>query len=124
MVDDRYVGGESPELQTFTELWNFYVNVITGDNTLAHHNQMAQSYVDAISRALQEFDTGTAVPQDEQPSQVYKDLAWGGLWMTDPYNALPEADRNRIDAVNEAEDTNTPVISPGGINTPVSTPCN
>lgn len=43
------------------------------------HQQMAAHYRETIGRILQEFDTGIAVPDNQQPSQLYLDLAWEGL---------------------------------------------
>ena len=45
----------------------------------AHHLEMANQYVYSIASALQEYNTGVAVPDGGVPSQVYTDLAWGGL---------------------------------------------
>ena len=45
----------------------------------AHHLEMANQYVYSIATALQEYNTGIAVPDGGIPSQVYTDLAWGGL---------------------------------------------
>ena len=40
------------------------------------HQQMATHYRGAIARIMQEYDTGSAVPNNQQPSQLYMDLAW------------------------------------------------
>lgn len=43
------------------------------------HNFMADYYRDTIARVTQEYATGVAVPDNEQPQQLYIDLAWKGL---------------------------------------------
>lgn len=65
---------------------------------------MAGNYM--LARALQEFDTGIAVPDNEQPLQPYLDLAWAGLQHTPIYNStdlINEADRERINKRYAAE---------------------
>lgn len=53
----------------------------------AHHKDMADKYVDAISKSLQEFQTGIAVGINEKANQVYLDLACGGLYNTPIFDA-------------------------------------
>src|SRR5690606_23964624 len=48
-------------------------------NSSWQHQQMAAHYRETIGRALQVYDTGIAVPNNQQPSQLYMDLAWEGL---------------------------------------------
>jgi len=43
------------------------------------HAQMATHYRETLAKILQEYDTGIAVPNNQQPSQLYMDLAWEGL---------------------------------------------
>jgi len=65
------------------------------------HQQMATHYRDAIARIMQEYDTGYPVPNNQQPSQLYMDLAWEGLIYEKGTNAIytwtnllqPEKDR-------------------------------
>lgn len=124
LIDD-YERLDDPAINTFPALWNNYVTSLTGEGAdLAEHIQMANSYVDAIARALQEYQTGVKVPDNEQPQQIYKDLAWGGLGETPAYNALSTEEKNRIIAVNNAENYNTPETANGNNYAPVSTPCN
>lgn len=40
---------------------------------------MAQKYARTIGATLQEFQTGVPVHANQEPLQVYTDLAWGGL---------------------------------------------
>lgn len=49
------------------------------DSQDVHHLAMASEYVNAISRSLQEYQTGIPVPENQIPDQIYTDLAWGGL---------------------------------------------
>lgn len=51
----------------------------SNDRADAHHEEMANSYVNAIGAALQEFQTGIAPAYGTRPDQIYTDLAWGGL---------------------------------------------
>jgi hypothetical protein len=103
---------------TFPYLWNYYINNGSGNGNLAEHNEMANSYVNIIASALQEFNTNVPVTSNSQIQQFYKDLAWGGLEGTIPYNTplavggnLSDADRNRIDAVNMSNALNIPTIN-------------
>ena len=48
-------------------------------NSNWQHQQMAAHYRETIGRVLQEFDTGIAAPDNQQPSQLYMDLSWEGL---------------------------------------------
>lgn len=124
LVDD-YEMGDINNIQTFPILWNDYVNNVTGGvGNIVQHNQMAALYLDTIARALQEYHTGIQIPIDQQPQQLYKDLAWGGLAETPPYNALSPEEKNRIIAINYAENHNISQTANGVNYTPVSTPCN
>ncbi len=67
------------------------------------HQQMAAHYRDVMARILQEFDTGTVVTANQQPQQLYMDLAWEGLiYELNPTTAvtawisLPQVERDRI----------------------------
>jgi hypothetical protein len=65
------------------------------------HQQMANHYRDVLARILQEFDTGNAVPDSQQPAQLYMDLSWEGLRYPNIYiwTSLPQIERNRINKV-------------------------
>ncbi|QHI34982.1 hypothetical protein IMCC3317_03280 [Kordia antarctica] len=69
------------------------------------HQQMATHYRETIARALQEFDTGVAVPETQQPLQLYMDLSWEGLIYENGNNAisswisLSQTERDRIELV-------------------------
>ena len=66
------------------------------------HAQMATHYRETLARMLQEYDTGIAVPDNQQPAQLYMDLAWEGLIYENPPNAiptwtsLPQTERDRV----------------------------
>ena len=57
---------------------------------------------ETIGRALQEFDTGIAVPAHQMPQQLYMDLSREGLnhsTITEWQEALSQEERDRIDQV-------------------------
>lgn len=65
------------------------------------HNFMANYYRDTIARATQEYVTGVAVPDNEQPDSLYMDLAWRGLRSDgeiDAWDELTELEQNTIDS--------------------------
>jgi hypothetical protein len=123
LVDDNYMTGNST-LSSFPLLWNFYVGTNNSGANIAQHNQMANSFVNAIACSLQEFQTGIPVALNGQPDQIYKDLAWGGLEDTPPFIALSQIEKNRIRAVNLAETTNATQNANSTAYNPISQPCN
>ena len=66
---------------------------------------MATHYRESLARMLQEYDTGSAIPDNQEPVQLYMDLAWEGLIYENPPNAiptwtnLPQTERDRIENV-------------------------
>ena len=133
-LKDDYYNPSSPDLgayNDFTYLFHYYVtlNAPSSINPAdIHHQQMATDYVDAIARALQEYQTGIAVPSTSSPIQVYSDMAWGGLSDTPVFNSLfpsGSADRQRIlnryaaEQIGHAVGEGTPVSQ-----TPMGQPCN
>ena len=82
---DDYYNANPPNLNAYNDfagLFHHYVTLRNPDSVNAadvHHQQMATDYVDAIARALQEYQTGIPVPIGTSPNQIYSDLAWGGL---------------------------------------------
>ena len=80
LVDD-YTASQNPSVfNEFPSLFQKFVDTkYPGSKEDAHHEEMANSYVDAIGSALQEFQTGVAIPNGVKPDQLYTDLAWGGL---------------------------------------------
>jgi hypothetical protein len=66
------------------------------------HQQMAAHYRETIGRMLQEFDTGIVVPDNQQPNQLYMDLAWEGLIysnIAEWQNIMDDTERERIEDV-------------------------
>ena len=63
------------------------------------HQQMAAHYRETIGKILQEFDTGIAVPDNQQPQQLYLDLAWEGLIysnIVEWQNVMSDEERTQI----------------------------
>lgn len=66
------------------------------------HNFMANYFRETIARVTQEYDTGIAVPNNQQPAQLYLDLAWKGLRIDGEVQAwddLAPAQQQAIDNV-------------------------
>lgn len=65
------------------------------------HQQMATHYRETLARALQEYDTGNAVLDNQQPDQLYMDLSWEGLRYPSIYTwtSLPSEEKERINDV-------------------------
>lgn len=92
----------------------------------AHHELIAKNYVYTIASTIQEFHTGQVVTSGF-PSQVYLDMAWGGLQGTSIFNKNYPNDpndknykeRERILARIVAEKNG----SQYGIISPLGTPC-
>lgn len=122
IVDDNYETG-STELENFPNLWNYYVLSQGNGANYEQHVTIANLYVKKLARALQEFHTGNPVLDSDEPLQIYKDLAWGGLNETPAYNALSIEERNRIIAVCNAENKNEPQTANGINYNPISDPC-
>ncbi|MFC4739955.1 hypothetical protein ACFO3U_08105 [Flavobacterium ponti] len=117
LIDDCVQASNCTTLQTFPELWNFYVANQTGSptNGISQHNQIAMSYVNIMGAALQEYVTGVSV-QPGMQTQVYTDVAWYGLQGTTPYNALPQIDKDRINfRFENVELLNQQSTNPSGI---------
>ena len=98
LVDDYNSGSSPSALNDFPTLFQAFVDKKypnSDKSTLAHHEEMANTYVDAISSALQEYQTGMSVPYGTA-QQEYRDLAWHGLEKTAIYGKLSQTDRTRI----------------------------
>ncbi|MEZ7506138.1 hypothetical protein [Flavobacterium sp. Arc2] len=118
-IDIATQGGASASHKKFPELWNELVAKKYGDpNTTFgwnkyHHEEMSRNYVTTIANALAIWDN------NQNNSQYYTDLAWGGLIETDIFNqttALTAEDRVRIAESNKSEDLNNAYA--------LSNPCN
>jgi hypothetical protein len=83
LIDDCFVANNNCNLlQTYPDLWAYYVankTTIYPSNSLSHHEQIANSFITAISEALKEYQPGLQ-------QQVYEDLAWAGLEDTFVFN--------------------------------------
>ncbi len=125
LIDDCHYQNNCEQLQAFPEVWNYYVQH-TSTNGGSQHEQLAQSYVNILATALQEFHTGTSLTNGQQPLQLYTDLAWGGLQGTVPYQALSSSDIFRINKTDAAENYNQPQYNITGTALeyfPQGTPC-
>ncbi|MCC9016726.1 hypothetical protein [Flavobacterium lipolyticum] len=101
LQDQVAAQGSSAPLTEFPALFEVYIQQkapkgawMTPD---LQHKQMAETYVNAIAAALQEFQTGNSAATSIK--QEYLDLAWGGLYKTPVFDqTFPEgsADRSRI----------------------------
>lgn len=123
---DDYHNGSPQNLNAYDDfpiLFQKYVEHTYPDGSDAHHEQMAIKYVNAIACALQEYQTGIAVPSGVQPQQVYTDLAWGGLQEAPIFNSsnspLTNSDRERIVNRYNCEIVGHEVLG----QTPIGNPC-
>ena len=108
IVDDFHstpMNQNSYDINNFPSLFQAYCDKkyrpsqTVAQNT--HHLEMAQYYVDAIARALQEYQTGVPVPNGTTPNQIYLDLAWAGLNDTPIFDlTYPIDNPNRIRILN------------------------
>ncbi|MEO8255336.1 MAG: hypothetical protein ABI554_13225 [Flavobacterium sp.] len=129
LVEDYY-GTQNPAVfNEFPVLFQTYVDTkYPGGQQDAQHEEMANTYVEAIGAALQEFQTGVAVSSVAKPDQIYTDLAWGGLSGAPIYGkTFPKgtAERLRIENRLAAEQTGNTI----GAGTPqqqtaIGKPCN
>ena len=93
----------------FPGLYDYYTryNFNTSTPNNAQHQQMATHYRETLARILQAFDTGTIVPDNQQPQQLYMDLAWEGLRYEGTtgnnaiytWTSLSQAEKDRIEDV-------------------------
>jgi hypothetical protein len=83
LIDQKTITNNPNVLNDFPYLYQAYCDknypLKVGESANAHHNEMAEKYVKTIGAALQEFQTGVSVPANQEPLQIYTDLAWGGL---------------------------------------------
>ena len=119
-------------LNSFASIFQAYCDKkyppASGTAANIHHLEMANHYVDAIARALQEFQTGIPVVTGASPQQIYNDLAWGGLNGTPVFDATyPIGNPNRQRILNRVacEQNGTP-IGQGTLfqQNPIGQPCN
>ena len=129
LLEDNKICGTSG-ICDFPTIYGAYVQqqITKNPNLLpsAHHDLIAEKYVDAIAATIQEYHTGQPVASGF-PNQVYLDMAWGGLQGTDFFNKnYPNdpthknyKDRERILGRITAER----IGSQYGVNSPLGTPC-
>jgi hypothetical protein len=122
---DDYYNGNPPNPNAYNDFailfQKFVDKTYPGSNDVAHHQQMATDYVDAIASALQEYQPGL-------PQQVYEDLAWGGLEEAPIFSTLfplGSSERNRIinRYYSESQGNSYGYNSPP-VQTPLGQPCN
>lgn len=101
LQDQVAAQGSSAPLTEFPALFEVYVQQKAPTSTWMdpdlQHKQMAETYVNAIAAALQEFQTGNTATTSIQ--QEYLDLAWGGLHDTPIFDKtfpVGSTDRSRI----------------------------
>lgn len=80
------------------------------------HNFMANYFIDTIARATQEYATGIAVADNEQPDNLYMNLAWRGLRYENyvaAWDMLTEEEKNSIDNTinNYIEENNNQICT-------------
>lgn len=80
-------------------------------NDIHHHVYTINNIVNEISLALKDYGVSKGY---NLPQQFYDDMAWGGLYGTQVYNALPQSQRDRIESTIEAEFRNSN-NSPGNV---------
>ena len=119
-------------LNSFPSLFQAYCDKkyppAQGMSSDLHHLEMANYYVDAIARALQEFQTGIPVKDGESPQQIFNDLAWGGLIDAPVFDATyPIGNSNRQRIMNRyTSEQNGTSIGAGTPNeqNPIGNRCN
>ncbi len=131
---DDYYNANPPNLNAYNDfsgLFHYYVTLkhpSSINSADVHYQQMATDYIDGMARALQEYQTGIAVPISTSPDQVYSDLAWGGLSDAPVFDATyPVGNLNRQRILNryqaEQKGSNTGQGTPQE-QTPLGQPCN
>ncbi|RTZ08146.1 hypothetical protein EKL98_02175 [Flavobacterium bomense] len=120
LVDDYNMGATN----SFNELPILFNAAVVNQFPIGpdlHHEEIANSYVNAIAAALQEFQPGF-------PQQVYDDLAWGGLYGTSIFDTLlPVGNPNRERIINRyaCEQTGNPQgLGTTNQQNPMGQPCN
>lgn len=115
----------------FPALFHYYVTLKRPSSLNAadfHHQQIAESYVAGIARALQEYQTGVPVEEGISPEQIYSDLAWGTLQQTPIFDSIyPIGNQNRQRILNRYQTEQTGYPAGQGtpqVQTPLGQPCN
>lgn len=121
---DEYTATNNPAIfNDFPLLFQKFVDkTYPGSKDLAHHDEMANTYVNAIALALQEYNK-YADPNGSVPYQVYTDLAWGGLQEAPIFKVkypIGSVEYNRIVGRYNSESVNFSING----QTVVGKPCN
>lgn len=96
--------------KTYPQLFEDYVAGMNAN--AAQHQEIARSFVNDIGYALKVYGNGLGI---QAYDTYYVDMAWGGLQGTTYFNALPEAERVRIQGIYEAELLGQTITLPGGV---------
>jgi hypothetical protein len=128
LVDDYQSSNNQNVFIEFPILFQKFVDTkYPGSKIDAHHETMANQYINAIGAALQEFQTGVPPAYGLKPDQIYTDMAWGGLVKTPIYDKMipiGSAERRRIENRYQAESTNRPVgQGTPSVQNPIGKPC-
>lgn len=85
---------------TFSEIWA-KKRKIKFRHKNWQHAQMATHYREILARMLQGYDTGIAFADNQQPAQLYMDLAWEGLRYADipTWNDLLQTEKDRVNDI-------------------------
>jgi hypothetical protein len=129
LIDDYQSSSNQNVFIEFPILFQKFVDTnYPGSKADAHHEEMANKYVDAIGAALQEYQTRTPLAYGAKPDQIYTDMAWGGLVKTPIYDKkIPQgsAERARIENRYQAEALNRAVgEGTPSVQNPIGNPCN
>ncbi|MFE3869590.1 hypothetical protein ACFX5E_16125, partial [Flavobacterium sp. LS2P90] len=131
---DNFYNSNPPNKNAYNDfptLFHYYVTLKRPESLNAadfHHQQIAESYVDAIARGLQEYQTGVPVQEGLNPDRAYSDLAWGTLQETPIFEAIyPVGNQNRQRILNRYETEQSGNLAGQGTpqaQTPIGKPCN
>jgi hypothetical protein len=121
---DNYTATNNPAIfNDFPTLFQKFVeHTYPGSKDSAHHDEMANTYVNAVALVLQEYNK-SADPNGIVPFQVYTDLAWGGLQEAPIFkekHPIGSVEYNRIVGRYNSESVNFSVNE----QIPVGQPCN
>lgn len=120
LYDDFINNNNTHAYDQFPVLKEYYTDTTyVGTIQDAHHEQMANTYIDIIAATIQEFQTGNPVSVGNA-DQLYKDMAWSSFDGTPVfYNTLVQPDIDRIRSQRAAETYN----AARGTSTPKGTSC-
>ncbi|TDW46619.1 hypothetical protein EV144_106293 [Flavobacterium sp. 270] len=129
LVDD-YSGSQNPVVfNDFSVSFQKFVDTkYPGSKQDTQHEEMANTYIEAIGGALQEFQTGVPLSNGQKPDQIYTDLAWGGLIDAPIFEKeFPQGTNERLRIENRLASEQTGNIIGAGTSQqqiPLGKPCN